>query len=191
MSNTPQNNAEEVTVLKYFLDTEFIEKPNIIQLISVGIKCEDGRKYFALSSEYNYADADNWVKENVLMQLYNQYVVSAKRLTYNLSNFHKHYGKKIKEIRQEILDFVGYPEYIHGKPEFYGYFADYDWVVFCWIFGKMVDLPVGFPMYCKDLKQLLDESGKEKLPDPKGEHSAIVDAEWNEKLYNYLMEIKK
>ena len=53
MSNTPQNNAEEVTVLKYFLDTEFIEKPNIIQLISVGIKCEDGRKYFDCCNKFN------------------------------------------------------------------------------------------------------------------------------------------
>jgi hypothetical protein len=43
------------------------------------------------------------------------------------------------------------------KPEFYAYFADYDWVVFCWLFGKMMDLPKGFPMYCKDLKQMLDD----------------------------------
>ncbi|MBC7845545.1 MAG: 3'-5' exoribonuclease [Flavobacterium sp.] len=43
------------------------------------------------------------------------------------------------------------------NPEFYAYYADYDWVVFCWLFGKMIDLPKGFPMYCKDLKQMLDE----------------------------------
>jgi hypothetical protein len=42
-------------------------------------------------------------------------------------------------------------------PEFYGYYCDYDWVVFCWIFGKMNNLPKGFPMYCRDLKQTLDE----------------------------------
>jgi hypothetical protein len=42
-------------------------------------------------------------------------------------------------------------------PQFYGYFADYDWVVFCWLFGKMIDLPKGFPMYCTDLKQELDK----------------------------------
>lgn len=42
-------------------------------------------------------------------------------------------------------------------PSFYGYYCDYDWVVFCWLFGKMIDLPKGFPMYCKDLKQELDK----------------------------------
>ena len=43
------------------------------------------------------------------------------------------------------------------EPEFYAYYADYDWVVFCWLFGNMMSLPKGFPMYCRDLKQMLDE----------------------------------
>lgn len=45
-------------------------------------------------------------------------------------------------------------------PQFYGYFADYDWVAFCWLFGKMIDLPSGFQMYCIDLKQILDEKAE-------------------------------
>lgn len=51
-------------------------------------------------------------------------------------------------------------EYVNGrtKPEFYGYFADYDWVTICWTFGKMINLPKGFPMYCIDLKQELDNA---------------------------------
>ena len=53
----------------YFLDTEFIEHPNTIQLISIGIVSEDGREYYAVSSEFNYDDADEWVKENVLEQI--------------------------------------------------------------------------------------------------------------------------
>jgi hypothetical protein len=55
--------------------------------------------------------------------------------------------------------FDGRMEYIKmnwGEPEFYGYFADYDWVNFCWLFGKMNELPDSFPKYCKDLKQMLD-----------------------------------
>lgn len=48
-------------------------------------------------------------------------------------------------------------DYIPNKPEFWAYFGDYDWTVFCWIYGRMIDLPSGYPMYCKDLKQLLDE----------------------------------
>lgn len=78
------------------------------------------------------------------------------------------------------------------KPEFYGYYADYDWVVFCWIFGNMMNLPKGFPMYCRDLKQMMDDKNltkewkKENCPDPIGEHDALVDAKWNLKLFNTI-----
>lgn len=41
-------------------------------------------------------------------------------------------------------------------PVFHGYYADYDWVLFCSLYGTMMDLPKGFPMYCIDLKQDLD-----------------------------------
>ena len=58
--------------MKYFLDTEFIEgfhKPffgkrrHFIDLISIGIVCEDGRQFYAISNEYKYSDADKWVKD--------------------------------------------------------------------------------------------------------------------------------
>ena len=44
----------------------------------------------------------------------------------------------------------------YTNPRFIGYYSDYDWVVFCWIFGKMNYLPSHFPQYCYDLKQELD-----------------------------------
>lgn len=81
------------------------------------------------------------------------------------------YGKTNKEISDEIKEFIYEKEnilYNHSsckvenvgevksKIEFYGYYSDYDWVCFCWLFGRMVDLPKGFPMYCIDLKQELD-----------------------------------
>lgn len=90
----------------------------------------------------------------------------------------KKYGKPNKVIAYDILNFVHKDiiekwddgisfsdeiinlAYNVGEKtiyDFYGYYSDYDWVVFCWLFGKMIDLPKGFPMYCKDLKQTLDE----------------------------------
>ena len=50
-----------------------------------------------------------------------------------------------------------------AQPEFYAYFADYDWVALCWLFGEMMDLPKGFPMYCRDLKQMLDDYVLEQM----------------------------
>lgn len=33
---------------------------------------------------------------------------------------------------------------------------------------------------------MLDESGKEKIPEPEGKHNALVDALWNKDLYEHL-----
>lgn len=80
--------------------------------------------------------------------------------------------------------------------EFYGYYADYDWVVFCQLFGRMVDLPEGFPYYCRDLKQTMDELGldgdwkKTNCPDPVNEHHALVDARWNMNLHKALLAVR-
>lgn len=116
------------------------------------------------------------------------------------------YGKTRKQIADEIKHFVYHcreeeiaspsglvrTEDLYKNIEFYGYYSDYDWVVFCWIFGRMMDLPKGFPMYCKDLKQIMDDFGLDKdwkhinCPDPDGEHNALADAKWNYELYKFL-----
>lgn len=56
------------------------------------------------------------------------------------------------------------------RPEFYAHYADYDWVVFRQLWSALYLVqpesfetgmsymnPKGFPYYCKDLKQMLDE----------------------------------
>jgi len=151
------------------------------------------------------------------------------------------YGKSNQQIAKEVKDFVSYKSLygtndtliIEGKtsecratyegrieilknkgqlPKFYGYYADYDWVVFCWLFGYMKDLPGDFPMYCRDLKQTLDEKymlqenkypGVKRLnawlqdlkkhpdyPKQENEHNALADAKWNKKLYEFLKQLK-
>ena len=151
------------TAKKYFLDTEFIEQPNTIDLVSIGIVCNDGRKYYAISNQFDEAKANDWVLENVI---------------YKLESLPR---KSLAQIKTELLEFI-----TGENIEFWGYYSDYDWVAFCWIFGTMMELPSGYPMYCRDLKQLLDESGKDKIAEPVGEHNALADAEWNLKLYKHL-----
>jgi hypothetical protein len=158
----------------YFLDTEFIEsgptKP--IQLISIGIVSEDLRQLYRISSEFNPNDASQWVKDNVLSQLEDY-----ERGT-------------LSQIAADILQFCDPDQF--GKPEFWGYYSDYDWVVFAQIFGTMMDLPAGFPMYCRDLKQWCDQLGNPKLPDQgKGEHNALADAAWNMKAWQFLKELEQ
>jgi len=168
--------------MKYYIDTEFIEYPCTIDLISIGIKCEDGRTFYAESNEFDASKANQWVKQCVISQLF--HYNKNKKVFIDRSNsgsFAMFTNKK--RIADMIKIFIG-----DDIPEFWGYYADYDWVAFCWLFGSMINLPEGWPMYCKDLKQLLDELGKEKIPEFENEHNALNDAIWNEKLHQYLLE---
>ena len=220
----------EGTQKKWFGKT----KPTI-DLISIGIVSEDGREYYAISKDFNLKEAWNrydlvdyehsvkkvyWIRENVLRPIY--YEMIGKDINFHdydknfsYSNFKrliKLKGKTNKQIADEIKSFtMQYSENeneIWDKPTFYAYFADYDWVVFCQLFGTMMDLPNGFPMYCKDLKQILDEKvsvfcAKEiqdtsfksavkrikmhkDYPKQTNEHNALADAKWAKNLHNFL-----
>ena len=74
------------------------------------------------------------------------------------------------------------------KPEFWAYYADYDWVVLCQLFGTMMGLPKHFPKFCCDLNQLSVDVGSPEHPKQEiGEHNALADARWNRDLYGFLM----
>lgn len=150
--------------MKYWLDTEFIEYPCTIDLISIGIVAEDDRELYMISSEFDESKASEWVVENVIKKLGDDR---------RWCRF---------DIKQRIQEFVG-----DDVPEFWAYYADYDWVAFCWLMGTMMDLPDGWPMYCRDIKQVCDQLGNPPLPvQVAGEHDALEDARWNRKAWEYL-----
>lgn len=154
--------------MKYFLDTEFMEAGHLfpITLLSIGIVAEDGREFYAVNADADHSLANDWVKANVLPKL-------------GVDHRMRHV-----DIGHGVLSFV---EAGASKPEFWGYYADYDWVVFAQLFGSMINLPKGWPMYCRDIKQYCDCMGNPKLPEQgKGEHSAIEDARWNLRAYEFL-----
>src|SRR5271167_2988029 len=55
--------------MKYWLDTEFIERRYVLDLISVGLVAEDGREFYAESSEVDWTKASEWTLQNVRPQL--------------------------------------------------------------------------------------------------------------------------
>ena len=173
---------------------------------------EDSREYYAISKDFNLDEAWNrydlvngttkvyWIRDNVLLPIYRELVTGDARnhipFTYRaMKNLIDSFGKTNKEIAQDIDSFVGL--YDRRNTKFYGYYSDYDWVVFCWLFGRMIDLPKCFPMYCIDLKQELDRKANtfmplddlKKMKDyPKqvNEHNALADARWNRDLYDFI-----
>jgi len=179
--------------MKYWFDTEFIEDGKTIDLISIGMVAEDGRELYAcnLDAQLHRAhEKDFWLKDNVLSKL---------------PPYSDEAWMRKSEIRTRVLDFVLAPrpfaddvalkdrKTIDGERiEFWAYYADYDWVVFCQLFGRMIDLPPQFPMFCMDLKQLSVDVGSPKHPKQVGgEHNALADAHYAHNLYRFLMEHKE
>ncbi len=157
------------TVGRYFLDAEFYEDGSTIDLISLAIvedRDEPRELYLAVVHDVERAKAGNpWLIENVYAQL----PPASEWVSRDT-------------LRAEILAFVA------DRPEFWGYYADYDWVVLCQLFGRMIDLPKGWPMYCRDVKQLLDERGNPRFPKQANEHNALADARWTMQVWRTLME---
>lgn len=158
--------------MKAFFDTEFIENgtQHFPQLVSIGIVREDGAEYYA-EFEVDWSLANQWVLDNVAPKLKGGDMI-----------------KTYAQAREEILLFCG------DSPEIWAYFADYDWVIFCGIFGRMVDLPRGWPMYCRDLKQLMwhlcisNKDLREAGLSNENAHDALDDARWNKRVYNWIQE---
>ena len=151
--------------MRIWFDTEFLEDGRTIELISIGLVREDGATYYAETLRaHSLAKSDPWLEKNVWP--------------------HLRHGDAIKEradIATDIRAFAG------GKPEFWAYYADYDWVALCQLYGRMTDLPKGRPMFCRDLKQLAVAIGSPDTPVQKGaEHDALADALWNKKVHTFL-----
>jgi 3' exoribonuclease, RNase T-like len=108
--------------VKYWIDTEFIERPYTIDLISVGLVAQDGREFYAESSEVDWSKASRWTLQNVRPQLDGK-------------------GMRRMEIGYAVRRFTDGDEH----PVFWGYFPAYDWIAFTWLFGSMDELPFHYP----------------------------------------------
>jgi hypothetical protein len=151
--------------MKIWFDTEFIEDGKTIDLISIGMIREDGDTLYLENSECDLSRAVPWVQENVLCHLLGQESTRAS-------------------ISESVLEFAG------SSPEFWAYYADYDWVVLCQLYGTMMDLPKGWPMYCRDIKQEIERAGNPKIPfKPDTAHNALSDAIWTKDAHEFINRI--
>jgi 3'-5' exoribonuclease-like protein len=166
--------------MNYFKDFEFNEDGRVIEPISLGMVCEDGRELYMefQFDEDKVRETNPWVRDNVLPLL----------------TWPKNKRVDFEEARIQLYNFIGSDRHTEVSPIFWGYFCDYDWVCFCRIYGKMVDLPSHFPKYCMDLQQYYKQLGSPsgvKPPKAKSEHNSLVDARWNRQFYRSLEQFRK
>ena len=148
----------------------------------------------------------------------------------NMKKLIKRYGKSNQQIKEVVYNFcsndyhkgnnlsyderIKYDLYNDFKPELYGYYSAYDHVVLCWLFGHMIDLPKGFPMFTNDIQQMLVEKHKLYLSMPFlfaaqvkydfdewfnwaksltgidkqiNQHNALDDAKWNKLVFDKII----
>lgn len=155
--------------MRFFYDTEFIERgPEFpLELISLGVVAEDGRELYCVSREFDPADANAFVREQVLP---------------GLPPSDDPAWKSRAEIAAELRAFVG-----EETPEWWGDCAAYDHVLLCQLFGDMDGLPKGWPFFTHDLAQLAEEMGNPQLPETPGRrHHALDDARWMREVWRFL-----
>lgn len=227
-------------VSKFFYDTEFIEKKDNITLLEIAIVHSSGKSIELISSDVSLIQIEEafyrndnteggepnyWLRDNVLKPLFyklrEKHMIKGSTLEFDPDNIFliiTEFGLTKEEMAVEIEKFIRTNTTSQEKIELYGYYSAYDHVAFCWIFGRMLDLPKGFPMYTIDLKQMLDETVEEYItvtayssgnhvvpsynsalnyikglqgyPVNNEEHTAIGDAKWNLELYKFLKTLK-
>jgi hypothetical protein len=136
--------------MKFALDTEFIDTPSASECISLALVAADGRELYV---EFPYPEADitPWLRQNVVPML------GSEKISF-------------QQAAAQIREFVGGSKF--DPPEFWAYYAAYDWYWFCRIFGGFMALPEHYPMLARDFAYIQQE-----LPNICGpEHFALNDA---------------
>ena len=147
--------------MRYFYDCEFIEDGRTIELVSIGVVAEDGREFYAVSTEFDPERAGKWVRRNVLPKL---------------PPFSSPLWKSRARIRDDLLEFL-----VADAPvEMWAWVAAYDHVALCQLWGPMTALPRSMPRFTRELKQLWEEAGSPWIPAaPDDSHDALADARHN------------
>lgn len=155
--------------MRFFIDTEFIDTGREIELISIGIVSGSGREYYAESLEVDWTKSTPWIDKNVV-----PFLVGGSAL------------KMRSEIATEVALFMG------EGPEIWAYYGSYDWISLCQLYGRMMDIPKGWPFYVKDIKMLADMLGNPRLPDkPRDNHNALADANWAREAHMHLDRLRR
>jgi hypothetical protein len=194
-----------------------------IDLLSIAMVSEDNSELYLINKEFDLKAAwkDEWLRNNVISPLADELIKEKiwreMRHLYDatkqsdVQQLINQYGITKEEIKQQIFKFTnghliaGYA-WLHKAEdwnklystagedhEFIGYYSAYDHVLFSSLYGRMLNLPPGFPMYTTDLQQMIDQKGIDKaellrIIPQENNHSALCDARWIKKAYTYVME---
>lgn len=187
--------------MHYYYDTEFLEDGRTIELISIGVAAEDGREYYAINSvaPWRRIGEHPWLIANVVPHLPMTAVLGG-----GMEIDRDHPSVKLPDqIAANLIEFFGGWDPVHpgaapvnvAQVELWAYYAAYDHVALCQLFGRMLDLPSGMPMWTNDLQQELRRVGvtKKHIPiaEPAQEHNALSDARWVRDVHQWMLKVQR
>ncbi|MEP6852050.1 MAG: polyadenylate-specific 3'-exoribonuclease AS [bacterium] len=148
--------------MRFFYDCEFLEDGRTIELVSIGVAAEDGREYYAISTEFDPARANSWVRAHVLNQLPGPSSPA---------------WQSRASIRDSLLEFLSATD---DGIELWAWMAAYDHVCLAQLWGDMRALPRALPRFSHDVRQRWEDVGSPPLPPaPLDQHDALADARHN------------
>jgi hypothetical protein len=190
--------------MRTWYDCEFLEDGKTTELISIAMIREDDARLYMVNEEiaagplYDRIRAHPWLMKHVVPHL-------PLKLGRNGGEqiripdvsdptpgwYEIDMGTNVVAPRRMIANAVRDFVLEHALPQLWAWYGAYDHVVVCQLFGRMLDLPKGFPMWTNDLKQEVERLGNPTLPqfNMGGEHDPQAEVaelrEWHRYLERY------
>ncbi|MEV4705016.1 hypothetical protein [Actinoplanes sp. NPDC049316] len=168
--------------MRVFYDCEFLEDGKTIELISIGMVAEDGRELYLVNRDapWRRIKKHEWLMANVVPKLPQPHGDWRNHMPKRWPIDFNHPAVRRREAIADAVAIFLLGNALEAPPEGIELWADYgayDHVVLCQLFGRMIDLPDGVPMFTNDLQQELRRRGNPPLPEQAaGVHNALEDA---------------
>ena len=161
--------------MRYFLDTEFVDGGNKLDLISIGIVCEDGRQYYAINRDYESLNWSEWLTKHVRPHIEIDIESKPDRL------------KSLEHIAEDVRRFF------QRNCDLWCYFGAHDLVLLHSLYGGMISSPRNIPEVYHELYHKVVGKGLSycQMPINSQPHNALCDAQWNKELYDILHKKKE
>lgn len=170
-------------------DLEFLEDGSTIELISIGMAADDGREYYAVNKDMPIRRIRKhaWLMENVVPHLPKAHGDRRNTMpTSWLFDYASPLVKPRERIADEVMDFI---RAAGPDVQLWANYGAYDHVALAQLWGRMIDLPEGVPMFTHDIQQERSRLGLrwDELPRQEaGEHNALADARHNLTIRRWL-----
>jgi hypothetical protein len=161
--------SSKFRLVKFFMNTEYIDQERRLELVSLGLVTADGREFYAVSTEFDPHQGNDFVQTMVLPQLE--------------PDGHPAWMSRM-EMKEALVGFVG-----DAVPEFWSFgSAPWDWLAMAQLFPLADRVPDGWRYTSYDVMCLVELAGLSlgdpRLPGPPlNVHHALADARWARDTY--------